>query len=398
MNKSRIFLSPPHMGGSEIEYVNEAFRSNFIAPVGPMVQKFEKFFSEITRIPNCLAVSSGTAAMHLALRCLAKEKKEKNHSRKPVVLASSLTFIGSISPAMFEGYDLVFLDSSKGTWNMDPEVLQEELEWRFGRGKLPIAVVPTDLYGEPSDLPQIMEICENFGVPVVCDSAEAVGARYRGRDGVFHHAGYHANAAVFSFNGNKIITTSGGGLLASHDIRMINHARKLATQAREEFPWYEHNEVGYNYRMSNIVAAIGIGQLEVLEDRVNRRRAINALYHDILSPIEGVSFLEEPGYSIGNQWLTVVFIDPATFGVDNNFVREVLEFNNIESRPVWKPMHMQPVFQSMVARYQAERVRKYDVCEEYFSKGLCLPSGSALSDSDVERICSIIISCRNRKV
>jgi dTDP-4-amino-4,6-dideoxygalactose transaminase len=386
------------MGGSESQYVGEAFQSNFIAPLGPMVNKFEAEFSKISGLPFCLAVSSGTAAMHLALRCLSNRSSTEVDNRKPVIIASSLTFIGSISPACFEGIDLVFLDSSYGSWNMDTDLLLAELEWRKSRDVLPIAVIPTDLYGEPSNLPKIREICLQFQIPLISDSAEAVGAHYFDGKGNMRHAGFDSDAAVFSFNGNKIITTSGGGMLGSHDEVFINHARKLATQAREEFPWYEHAEIGYNYRMSNIVAAIGVGQLEVLEDRVNRRRAINAMYHDILSPIEGVSFLEEPGYAIGNQWLTVVFIDPATFGVDNNFVREVLETNNIESRPVWKPMHMQPVFRSMVARYQAERVRKYDVCEEYFSKGLCLPSGSALSDSDVERICSIIISCRNRKV
>lgn len=390
MNFPRIFLSPPHLYGSELEFVKEAFSSNYIAPLGPMVDAFEKEFSEYTGIPYCLALSSGTAATHLALRHLlaASYKNSVSSNPPPVVIASTLTFIGSVTPATFEGCDLRFIDCDRDTWNIDLSLLKEELNVCAQEERQVMSVIPTDLYGQCCNLPLIVEICNRFAVPVICDSAEAMGAKYRiqkstGSDDVWNHAGFDAWASIYSFNGNKIMTTSGGGMLASHDKGLIEHARKLSQQARDPAPWYEHTEIGFNYRMSNILAAIGRGQLQVIDERVNRRREIFSLYQSLLSDLPGVTFMPEPEWSRANRWLTVILIDPALFGVDTHFVRETLERENIESRPVWKPMHLQPVFKGC-------RVRGGSVSEALFSMGLCLPSGTAMTDEDIKRVCKII--------
>ena len=371
MNHPRLFLSPPHMGGREQEFVRQAFASNYIAPLGPMVDAFEKEFSACTGIPHCVALSSGTAATHLALRHLGIGPGDE-------VWASTLTFIGSVTPVTFQGAAPVFVDCDEASWNMDPDLLEQALAEAAGRGKLPKAVIPTDLYGQSCDLPRIRAICDRRGIPVICDSAEAMGAKIRGR-----HAGFDAWAAVYSFNGNKIITTSGGGMLASHDKELIDHARKLSQQARDPAPWYEHAEIGFNYRMSNILAAIGRGQLEVLEDRVRRRREIFAGYRARLGDLPGISFMPEPAGSRSNRWLTVALIDPAVFGADTHAVREALEAENIEARPVWKPMHLQPVFKTA-------RVVGGSVGERLFAQGLCLPSGTAMTDADLDRVCGIV--------
>lgn len=367
----RIFLSPPHMGGREQEYIAEAFASNYIAPLGPMVDAFEREFSEYTGIPYCVALSSGTAAMHLALRHLGVGPND-------VVIASTLTFIGSVSPAVFLGAELRFVDSHPDTWNIDPALLEIAIEECLAEGRRPAAVVPTDLYGQCADYDVIRSICDPYGIPVVIDSAEAMGATYKGR-----HAGNGGYAAVFSFNGNKIITTSGGGMLASEDRDLIEHARKLSTQAREDCAHYEHIEIGYNYRMSNIVAAIGRGQLEVLDDRVARRREIFNFYHRELSGCPGITFMPEAGYGQANRWLTVLEIDPAEAGTDRESVRKMLEGHHIEARPIWKPMHMQPVFLGC-------RMYGGTVSQQLFKNGLCLPSGSSLLDKEAERITRLI--------
>ena len=367
----RIFLSPPHMGGAEQGYVAQAFTSNYIAPLGPMVDAFEREFAAYTGIAHCLALDSGTADMHLALR-------ELGIGRGDLVLASSLTFIGSISPVTFLGGDLHFIDADRATWTMDPALLAQEMAACAKRGRLPKAVVPTDLYGQSADLDRILEICAPYGVPVVEDTAEAAGARYQKR-----HAGKGARATIFSFNGNKIITTSGGGMLASDDPELIRHARFLSTQAREALPYYEHKEVGYNYRMSNIVAAIGRGQLEVLDERVRRKREIFAGYRARLGDLPGITFMPEAAYGRCNCWLTVMIIDEKRFGATPEQLRLVLEAENIESRPVWKPMHLQPVFQGC-------GMTGGGVAEELFLRGLCLPSGTALTDTDLDRICAIV--------
>ena len=371
MKNPRLFLSPPHMGGREPEFVRQAFESNYIAPLGPMVDAFEKEFSAYTGLPHCVALSSGTAATHLALRHLGVGPGDE-------VMASTLTFIGSVTPVTFQGAAPVFIDCDESNWNMDPTLLEQAIEDAARRGKSPKAVIPTDLYGQPCDLPRIRAICDRHGIPVLCDSAEAMGARIQER-----HAGSDAWAAVYSFNGNKIMTTSGGGMLASPDKALIDHARKLSQQARDPAPWYEHTEIGFNYRMSNILAAIGRGQLEVLDDRVRRKREIFAGYQSRLGGLPGISFMPEPAGCRSNRWLTVALIDPSSFGADTHAVREALESENIEARPVWKPMHLQPVFQS-VRRVGGK------VSERLFAQGLCLPSGTAMTDADLDRVCEIV--------
>ena len=392
--KKRIFLSPPHLGKLEQQYVKEAFESNYIAPLGPQINAFEKEFAEYTGIEHCVALTSGTAAMHLAL-------KELGVSPGDEVIGSTLTFVGSISPVIFLGATLVLLDCDRTSWNMDPALLAQALESAKQRGKLPKAVVPTDLYGQCADYQRIFEICDAYGVPVVVDAAEAMGARYRfagdqgkqsaDKGGVppnqWVHAGVGARAAIFSFNGNKIMTTSGGGMLASHDKELIGRARFLSQQAREPFPHYEHTEIGFNYRMSNVLAGIGRGQLQVLEERVRRKREIYAFYENAFKEVPGIEFMPQANYGISNRWLTVMLIIPELFGADSKAVRLALEAENIESRPVWKPMHLQPVFQTT---YPC-RVVGGAVSEDFFNRGLCLPSGTAMSDDDLTRIVNIIM-------
>jgi len=401
MEFRRIFLSPPHMSGRELELVREAFDSNYIAPSGPQLELFEREFEKKTGICFALAVSSGTAAMHLALRVLGVGIGD-------TVLASTLTFIGSVTPIVFLGAMPVFVDSSPDSWTMDPELLNDELLNCAKHGILPKAVVPTDLYGQCADLDRILEICEPYGIPVIDDAAEALGSLYRGRS-----AGAGAKAAVFSFNGNKIITTSGGGMLASDDKEFIDHARKLSQQAREPYAHYEHMEIGYNYRMSNILAAIGCGQLKILEDRIAAKRRIYKYYRRALQRIEGIDFMPLVPWVESNHWLTVILVSPQEFGADREKIRLALDAENIESRPVWKPMHLQPVFdcqsdpqlckksgsgdtrieKNPKNRYRA-RVLGGSVAENLFEKGLCLPSGTALTEDDLNRVVSIILDCR----
>lgn len=375
VSSARIFLSPPHMSGREEAYVKQAFASNYVAPAGPMLGAFERAFADYTGIPHAVAVSSGSAAVHLALKALELSPGDE-------VWASTLTFVGSIGSAIHERLTPVFLEPDETSWNLDPELLGDELKTAAKRGRLPKAIIPTDLYGQSCDLDAIIAHGRQYDVPVICDSAEAMGARYRDR-----HAGDGALAASFSFNGNKIITASGGGILASHDKGIVEHARYLSTQARQPAPHYEHTEVGFNYRLSNIAAAIGLGQLEVLDQRVARRRAIFETYRRLLSSLPGITFMPEADYGNCTRWLTVIRIEPAAFGHDREQVRLALEAENIESRPVWKPMHMQPVFAG--ARHLGG-----DLSERIFADGLCLPSGSAMRDEDVERVASVIAACR----
>jgi len=373
MAVSRLFLSPPHLSGREVEEVAAAFASNYIAPIGPALAAFEADFKTYTGFPHAVALTSGTAAMHLALRHL-------NVGPGDEVWAASLTFIGSVGPAVQERATPVFFDCDPETWTLDTDLLSDRLAAAARTGRLPKAVIPTDLYGQSCDLDAIVALCAEQGVPVICDSAEAMGATYKGR-----HAGRGARASVFSFNGNKIMTTSNGGMLASDDGVLIEHARKLSQQAREAAPHYEHTEVGYNYRLSNILAAIGIGQLATLDDHMARRRAIFARYAERMDSLPGVTFMPEAPYGRHNRWLTVCLIDAAAFGAGREDVRLALEARDIESRPVWKPMHMQPVFRG------APRVGG-GVCERLFDRGLCLPSGSSMTDADVDRVCEIFTS------
>ena len=362
------------MGGQELTLVEDAFASNYIAPLGPMVDAFEREMAEHTGIPHCLALNSGTAAMHLALRCLGIGPSD-------IVLASTLTFIGSVTPVTFLGATPIFIDADPATWNMDPARLEEALTLCRRHGKMPSAVIPTDLYGQCADYDRLKAVCAPHAIPLVADAAEAMGATYKG-----HHAGGGARAAVVSFNGNKIMTTAGGGMLASEDEELVEHARKLSQQAREPAPHYEHTEIGYNYRLSNILAAIGRGQLRVLEDRVQAKRRIFGFYSQELSALPGVQFMPEAPYGRSNRWLTVMLVDPAASGTSAERIQQALEAEDIESRPVWKPMHLQPVFKS------AQCVGG-EVSERFFAQGLCLPSGTALSDADLDRIVGIIRAC-----
>ena len=363
------------MSGNEAAFVAEAFESNYIAPLGPMVDAFEQEFSETVGIRHVAALASGTAAMHLAMRFLDVGRGDR-------VIASTLTFVGSVSPAVYQGAEPVFLDSDRVSWNMDPDLLAEELKRSSRQGRSPKAVIPTDLYGQCCDMDRITEICDAYGVPVVADSAEAIGANYKGR-----HAGAGARAAVYSFNGNKIITTSGGGMLASDDREIIAKAHFWSQQARELFVHYEHRELGYNYRMSNVLAAIGRGQLQALDDRVQKKREIFEYYQANLSDLPGIEFMPEAPYGKCTRWLTVMLVTPEAFGAEREAVRMALEAENIESRPVWKPMHMQPVF-------RACRVVGGSVAEDLFERGLCLPSGTQLSREEQDRVIETIRKCR----
>ena len=370
---TRLFLSPPHMSGREQEFIRQAFASNYIAPLGPMVEAFERELGEELEVSHVLATASGTAAIHLALRCLDIQPGDE-------IWASTLTFIGSVAPIVYERARPVFIDADAETWTLDPALLSEALATAARRNELPKAILPTDLYGQSCDLDTIVEISRRYGIPVICDSAEAMGTVYRGRK-----AGSGALMAAYSFNGNKIITTSGGGALASAHEKLIERARYLSTQAREPVVHYEHQEVGYNYRLSNILAAIGRAQLSVLADRVARRREIFQRYVEGLGELPGISFMPEAPYGRHSRWLSVIRINGAQFGADFETVRLALESQNIESRPVWKPMHLQPVFTSARTIGRA-------VADSLYARGLCLPSGSNMSQSDQDRVIEIVRS------
>jgi pyridoxal phosphate-dependent aminotransferase EpsN len=357
--------------------VEEAFASNWIAPLGPHVDAFEREFAATVGAAHAAAVSSGTAALHLALRCLGVGRGDE-------VLCSTLTFVASANPILYQGASPVFVDSELSTWNMDPVLLAEELAAAARRGRLPRAVVLVHLYGQSADLTPILAACDRYGVALVEDAAEALGAKYRGRS-----PGTHGAFGAFSFNGNKIITTSGGGMLVSKDPGEIERVRFLATQAREPAPHYEHSTMGFNYRMSNVLAAIGRGQLRVLSARVAARRRNFALYAEALSSHPGLSFMPEAPHGSSSRWLTVILVDPQRFGATAEDVRLHLERANIESRPVWKPMHLQALFRD------ARRVGGA-VAEHLFRHGLCLPSGSALTDDERARVIETLLETPRR--
>lgn len=368
MNK-RIFLSPPHVGGNELAYIQEAFESNYIAPLGHNVDSFEAQIKAYTGAKYALALTSGTAAIHLALRVLGIKDGDE-------VMASSFTFIGSVAPILYERCTPFFIDSDKESWNLDPNLLEEELSHRAATGKKqPKALIVTHLYGQCADIKRIAAICEHYGVQLIEDAAESLGATSEGKQ-----SGTFGKMGIYSFNGNKIITTSGGGMLVSDDESLIAHARHLSTQAREPAPHYEHTEYGYNYRMSNIVAGIGRGQMEVLDERIRRRRAIFELYSQGLAEIEGISFMPELKGSSGNRWLTTLMLPEA---ISPEHLRLALEKENIESRPLWKPMHAQPLFHGANQKITG-------VSDELFARGICLPSGSSLNDEDVATIISMV--------
>jgi len=374
---NRIYLSPPHMSGEELKLVEEVFESNWIAPVGPDVDAFEREFCEAVGAGHAVALSSGTAALHLALEVLGIGPGDE-------VVCSDFTFAASANAIVYTGAKPVFVDCDPATWNIDTALFAQVLEDRAKTGDIPKAVIAVHLYGQSSDLDPIIEACERHGVILIEDAAESLGALYKGK-----FSGTIAKLGTFSFNGNKIITTSGGGMLVSKDEKLAEAARFLATQARDPAPHYQHSRIGYNYRLSNVLAAIGRGQLLVLEQRVAEKRRIFDHYLEVLGKLPGIDFMPEADYGRSNRWLTCLTIDPDLFGADREQVRLALEKENIESRPVWKPMHMQPVF-------AAAEIFGGSVCERIFERGLCLPSGTALTSSDLERVAEIFISCRRK--
>lgn len=367
----RLFLSPPHIGPDELGFVQEAFETNWVAPVGPHVDAFEREFAQAVGAGHAVALSSGTAALHLAVRLAGVGRGDE-------VLVSTLTFCASVNPVLYEGGVPVFIDSEAASWNLDPNLVEDVLRRKAAAGRTPKALVAVHLYGQAADLDALVALCERYGVVLIEDAAEALGATYEGRaPGTFGKAG------IFSFNGNKIITTSGGGMLVTEDAELAAHARKLATQAREAAPHYEHAEVGYNYRMSNVLAGIGRGQLRVLEERVEARRRNFAYYAERLGRLPGVAFMPEAQWGRSTRWLTCLTIDSEAFGADREAVRLALEAENVEARPVWKPMHLQPVYAGFEAVGGA-------VAEGLFERGLCLPSGSAMTEADLDRVCTIV--------
>lgn len=371
----RIYLSPPHMSGEELKRIQQAFADNWVAPAGPNLAAFEAQLCDYVGAQHAVAVSSGTAAIHLALLVTGVQPDDE-------IFVSTLTFAGSVNPIIYMGAKPVFIDSERQSWNMDPNLLEDALKARAQSGNLPKAVMPVHLYGQSADMDAIMAVCERYDVMVIEDAAEALGTLYRDQ-----HPGTFGKMSAFSFNGNKIITTSGGGMLVSDDRALIEHARKLASQSREPVAYYEHLEIGYNYRMSNILAAIGCGQMTVLEDRVRRKREIYAYYAQRLGDIPGLTFVDEMPYGRHTHWLTVMLVDPVQFGADREQIRLTLEDHNIESRPLWKPMHCQPVFQDY-------EFIGGNVADSLFDQGLCLPSGTALTDAELDRIISIIQAMR----
>ncbi|HCF26340.1 MAG TPA: pyridoxal phosphate-dependent aminotransferase [Cyanobacteria bacterium UBA11049] len=366
-----ILLSTPHMGEQELEFVKEAFETNWIAPVGPHVDAFEQEFTQVIGVRHAAAVSSGTAALHLALRLIGVEAGDE-------VFCSTLTFIATASPITYLGAKPVFIDSDRTSWNMKPDLLREALEHRAFFGKLPKAVVLVHLYGQSADIDPILEACNAFEVPLIEDAAESLGATYKGRS-----PGSFGRIGIFSFNGNKIITTSGGGMLVSDESGLVSKARFLATQARDPAPHYQHSEIGYNYRLSNVLAGIGRGQLRVLEQRVQARRRNFEIYQQALSNLLGIEFMPEASFGRATRWLSCITIDPTEFGADREQVRLGLAEQQIEARPVWKPLHLQPLFAD------CECV-KGAIAQDLFEHGLCLPSGSNLSDEDLDRVIEAI--------
>jgi dTDP-4-amino-4,6-dideoxygalactose transaminase len=359
------------MTGNEQALIADAFASNWVAPLGPHVDAFQAEFAAEVRSPHALALNSGTAALHLALQLSGVQRGDD-------VFVSTLTFAASANPIRYLGATPVFIDSERRSWNMDPGLLTEALRASAKAGRRPKAVVVVHLYGQCADLDPIATACEEFGVTLIEDAAEALGSHYKGRP-----PGTFGKAGIFSFNGNKIVNTSGGGMLVSADGAFIAHALKLATQARDPAPHYEHSEVGYNYRLSNVLAAIGRAQLAALGARVAARRANFEAYRSQLGDLRGLHFMPEAPWGMHARWLTTLTIDPDEFGATTHEVREALEAENIEARPVWKPMHLQPVFRDFKAVGGA-------VSEKLFEQGLCLPSGSSLQPDDLARVTAVV--------
>lgn len=373
-NHNRIFLSPPHMSGNEMRYIGEAFDQNWIAPLGPNVDAFESTLSDYCGVKHAAALSSGTAALHLGLILLGVKRGDE-------VIAPTFTFSASINPIIYQGATPILIDSEPETWNMDPELLERAITDRVQSGKKHLikAIVLVHLYGMPAKLDEIMEIAARYDIPVIEDAAEALGSKYKGK-----HVGTFGKFGVLSFNGNKIITTSGGGALISDDRGLIERCRFLSTQARDPAPHYQHSEVGFNYRMSNILAGLGRGQMEVIDERVRQRRSNYEFYKKNLQLFDEIKFMDEPTLDFfSNHWLTTIILDPLKSITNREVIQEKLEEHNIETRPLWKPMHLQPVFSGFPAYLNG-------VSEYLFTHGLCLPSGSYMSDNNRDRIIKAI--------
>jgi UDP-N-acetylbacillosamine transaminase len=362
--KNKLYLSPPHMGNNELKYIKEVFKSNYIAPLGEYVNKFENSIKKYCGTTNALAVSSGTAAIHLALRVLGISKGDD-------VLASTFTFIGSVSAILYQGANPVFIDSEYDTWNLDPKLLNKYL---CKCDKKPKALIITHLYGQVAQINKIADICKFHGVYLIEDAAESLGATLDGK-----HSGTFGDFGIYSFNGNKILTTSGGGMLISKNTQWIKKALFYATAAKEDYLHYEHEEYGYNYRMSNVLAAIGVGQMEVIEERINLKREVFSWYQEELKNYN-IEWMPELENSIGNRWLTTCLFDKS---VDISSIIKSLNDNECESRPLWKPMHIQPLFKDAKNLLNGSS-------EDMFNRGICLPSGGTMSIEDVRRVCNII--------
>ncbi|ALC86482.1 pyridoxal phosphate-dependent aminotransferase [Bacillus sp. FJAT-22090] len=374
--RERILLSSPHMSGNEQKYINDAFETNWIAPLGPNVDGFEKELANYIGIGGAAAVSSGTAAIDLALNLLGVGAGD-------TVFCSSLTFIASANPIVYRGATPVFIDSEWDTWNMSPQALQRAFVDSESTGKLPKAVIVVNLYGQSAKMEELLEICDHYDVPVLEDAAESLGSTYKGKK-----SGTFGKYGTFSFNGNKIITTSGGGMLVSNDIGALERARYLSTQARDKAKHYQHSVVGYNYRLSNVLAGIGRGQLEVLDKRVAQKREIFKRYVNALSSINGVLFMPELEDTFSNRWLSVILLDPTKILMTPYELIDVLNEENVEARPVWKPLHLQPVFKGckFFSHSEAEAVS-----EVLFKQGICLPSDTKMAVEQQTRVIDVLI-------
>lgn len=378
--RPRIYLAKPHMSGYEKKFIEEAFTTNWIAPLGPNVDAFEKEVSDYTGIKGALALTSGSAAIHLGLKLLGVGRGDR-------VFCSTLTFAASANPIMYEGGEPVFIDSEPESWNMSPKALEKALQAARQEQRLPKAAIVVDLYGQSADMQPLLELFDCYNIPVLEDAAEAFGATYQGKP-----CGQLAKFSVLSFNGNKIITTSGGGMLLSDDLEAIEKARFWSTQARDKARHYEHSEIGYNYRLSNVLAGIGRGQLKVLDDRVNSKREIFDYYYEALKDIDGITFMPEAPFGRCNRWLTTLTLDPAKISVTPNQILDRLEEENIEGRPVWKPLHRQPVFKN--CRYFSH-TEGTGVADYLFENGLCLPSGTNMTRAEQDLVIETIRKALN---
>lgn len=367
MERPRIFLSSPHMSGLEQQYIAEAFETNWVAPLGKNVDSFETELAEYVGSAGAVALSSGTAAIHLALVLLGVGSGD-------IVFCSSLTFVASANPILYQGALPVLIDSEPENWNMSPEALERALREYSSKGNKPKAVIVVNLYGQSADYARLKQICDEYEVPIIEDAAESLGAVCNGK-----MSGRFGKLGVFSFNGNKIITTSGGGMLVSDNLALLEKARFFATQARDRARHYQHSELGYNYRMSNILAGIGRGQLQVLEQRISRKREIFENYRKALSPISGVRFMPEAAYGRSTRWLTAMTLEPRTIAASVTDIILHLESFNVESRPVWKPLHLQPLFKDV--KYYSHQ-QDLDVSRHLFENGICLPSDTNMKEED----------------